>query len=290
MTPSEVRAFLARHRLAAHRDRGQNFLVDERLAGKLARIAGVEPGDTVLEIGTGLGLLTRALAARAARVVTVEIDAGLVRALRAEAALPANVELVHGDALEVDLGALVGEARPARAVANLPYAVASPLLRRLLDLHTVLCDWSIMVQREVAERIAAAPGSKAYGSLAVLHAWAVTAQRGLDLHPRCFHPVPRVVSRFLRLTPRAEPLLAPGELARLEPWLRGAFAHRRKTLRAALRSAEVLGPDGPDPAPLLAELGLPERARPGELDPPTWLQLARRLADHRGEAESSLAR
>ncbi len=280
MTPSEVRAFLARHHLAAHRDRGQNFLVDDRLAAKLVALAGVEGGDTVLEIGTGLGLLTRALAARATRVISIEVDAGLVRALREERSLPANVELVHADALALDLRALTaGAAGPLRAVGNLPYAVASPLLRRLLDLRDRLADWSVMVQREVAERITARPGSRAYGSLAVIHAWCVTAQRALDLHPRCFHPVPRVTSRFLRLTPRdggGEGDLRPGELDRLEPWLRGAFGHRRKTLRGALRAA---APDRADPGPLLAELGIPERARPAELAPGTWLQLARRLAD-----------
>lgn len=288
MTPAEVRAWLARHQLAAHRDRGQNFLVDERLADKLVGLAGVGSGDTVLEIGTGLGLLTRALAARAKRVVSVEIDAGIVRALRAEAALPGNVELVHADALAVDLEELLaGAPGPVRVVANLPYAAASPLLRRLLDLRGLLADWSVMVQREMAERIAAAPGTRAYGSLAVIHAWCASVRRGLDLHPRCFHPVPRVRSRFLCLTPHPEALLAPGELGRLEPWLRGAFAHRRKTLRGALRTS---APAAADPGPLLAELGVPERARPGELAPPAWLQLARRLADERGEAEPSFAR
>lgn len=280
MTPSEVRAFLARHQLAAHRDRGQNFLVDDRLAAKLVGLAGVEPGDTVLEIGTGLGLLTHALAARAARVVSVEIDAGLVRALRSDRVLPPNVELVHADALALDLGERVANAEgPVRAVANLPYAVASPLLRRLLDLRDVLADWSVMVQREVAERIAAPTGSRDYGSLAVIHAWTVTARRALDLHPRCFHPVPRVTSRFLRLTPRrggGEGALGPDELERLEAPLRAAFAHRRKTIRSALRTA---GAGSVDPGPLLAELGIPERARPAELPPEAWLQLARRLAD-----------
>jgi len=298
VTPSEVRAFLARHQLAAHRDRGQNFLVDDRLAAKLVGLAGVEAGDTVLEIGTGLGLLSQALAARASRVVSVEIDAGLVRALRAERTLPANVELVHADALAVDLRGLVADAAgPVRVVANLPYAVASPLLRRLLDLRDVLADWSVMLQREVAERVAARPGTRAYGSLAVLHAWTVSVQRALDLHPRCFHPVPRVTSRFLRLTPlpvREEPVreeavreegqgepgaLRPGELERLEPWLRAAFAHRRKTIRGALRASAPRVPGAAGAGPALAELGVPDRARPAELSPLEWLQLARRLAD-----------
>jgi len=286
VSPSEVRAWLDRHGLAPHRSRGQNFLVDDQMAAKLVRLAGVEPGDRVIEIGTGLGLLTHALADSAARVVSIEIDAGLVRALRAEATLPDNVELIHADALECDLAALAAaDDAPLRVVANLPYAVASPLLRRLLDLSDRLTSWSVMVQREVAERIAAGPGEPGYGSFAVLHAWCAEAKRGLDLHPRCFYPVPRVVSRFLQLTPCAGPRPGAAELARLEPFLRGAFAHRRKTLRGALRAAGVS-----DPAPQLAELGLGSLVRPEELAPPVWLQLARRLAEDRLEPEHCLAR
>ncbi len=121
MSAADVKAFLAGHGLLARRDLGQNFLVDESLAARLVDLSGVEPGDWVIEIGTGLGVLTRALAKRAQRVVTLEIDSGIVRALRADAALPDNVELVHADALEVDLAACVGDrAGPVRLVANLP--------------------------------------------------------------------------------------------------------------------------------------------------------------------------
>jgi 16S rRNA (adenine1518-N6/adenine1519-N6)-dimethyltransferase len=144
-------AVLARHRLLARRDLGQNFLVDDAMATRLVELAGVGPGETVIEIGAGLGTLTQALAARAARVVAIEVDAGLVRALRAERLLPDNVELLHADALSVDLAALAGG--PARVIGNLPYSVASPLLRRLLDLRGNLLDWSVMLQREVAARV-----------------------------------------------------------------------------------------------------------------------------------------
>jgi 16S rRNA (adenine1518-N6/adenine1519-N6)-dimethyltransferase len=120
---SAVRAVLARHRLLARRDLGQNFLIDDAMAVRLVELAGVEPGETVIEIGAGLGTLTQALAARAGRVVAIEIDAGLVRALRAERLLPENVELLHADALTVDLAGLAGG--PTRLVASLPYSVAS---------------------------------------------------------------------------------------------------------------------------------------------------------------------
>ena len=129
------------------------------MAERLAVAAGVRSGDAVIEVGTGLGVLTSALAARADDVVTIEIDSGLVAALRADEALAANVELIHADALDLDLRALVtrlgAPGRPVRVVANLPYSAATPMLRRLLDLRDVLTDWAVMLQREVARRLVA---------------------------------------------------------------------------------------------------------------------------------------
>jgi 16S rRNA (adenine1518-N6/adenine1519-N6)-dimethyltransferase len=281
---SEVRAFLETHRLAARRDLGQNFLCDERIAEKLARIAAVEPGDRVVEIGTGLGILTRALAARAARVVSVEVDAGIVRALRSEAVLPAGVELIHGDALELDLGALVGAGSgPVRVVGNLPYAVASPLLRRLLDLGAKLESWSVMLQKEVARRLLAAPGSRGYGSLGVLHQLVATVKIGLDLHPRCFYPVPRVSSTFLHITPRREAPLALGELRMVEGVVRAGFAHRRKTIVNSLRAAAEGRPLPSERIEeTLARFGIDRRARAESLSPEQWLGIARDLAGGEG--------
>ena len=280
MKPSEVRALLETHRLAARRDLGQNFLCDERIAEQLARIAAVEPGDRVVEIGTGLGILTRALAARAARVVSVEVDAGIVRALRSEALLPAEVELIHGDALELDLGALVGEGpEPVRVVGNLPYAVASPILRRLLDLGARLESWSVMLQKEPARRLLAEPGSRAYGSLSVLHQLVATVKIGLDLHRRCFYPVPRVSSTFLHITPRREAPLAPGELRMVEGVVRAAFAHRRKTIVNSLRAAAEGSPFSSERIEeTLARFGIDRRARAESLSPEQWLGVARDLA------------
>jgi 16S rRNA (adenine1518-N6/adenine1519-N6)-dimethyltransferase len=277
----EVRALLERHGLAPRRALGQNFLVDAALAERLAEESGLAPGDRAIEIGAGLGVLTRALAARAARVVALEIDAGLVRALRAEGGLPAHVELRHVDALEVDLAALARElGGPVRVVANLPYAVASPLLRALLAARSALVDWSVMIQEEVADRLVAAPGSRDYGSFAVLHALAVRIERGRRLAPGCFHPAPRVRSRVLRITPRADSPLrvdARGdELDRLERVVRAAFATRRKRLANALRTDAALVA-GRDLEALLARLGLAPDARAEALAPETLLALSRAL-------------
>jgi 16S rRNA (adenine1518-N6/adenine1519-N6)-dimethyltransferase len=279
VTVRAVRDVLVRHGLATRRDLGQNFLVDERLAEKLADRAGVEPGDDVVEIGTGLGILTRALARRAGRVVTLEVDAGVVRALRAERSLPDNVELLHADALRVDLGGLLPPGARARVVANLPYAIASPLLRRLLGLRERLLGWAVMVQREVADRLCAAPGTRAYGSLTVLHLLTVRVQRVLELHPRCFYPVPRVASSFLRMTPLAAPLLESDELPRVEAFVRAAFGHRRKTLVNALRASDPAAPAArwEALARILDALGIDARSRAEALAPERLLASARRL-------------
>lgn len=285
MSAGQVRALLTRHGLVAHRDRGQNFLVDEALADRLAALSGAAQDEHVIEIGTGLGILTRALAARSSRVTTIEVDAGLVRLLREEGSLPAGVELIHADALEVDLVGLArSERAPARVVANLPYAVASPLLRRLLDLRGLARGWAVMTQREVATRLDAATGSRDYGSLAVLHRLCVRIERCLELPPRAFHPAPRVMSTFLRATPLEAPPLGAGELAGVERIVRAAFAHRRKTLVNSLRAL----PELPEPAvrAALAALGLDPRVRAEAVEPAAHLALARALlaaAGVRGE-------
>jgi len=275
-----VRAILDRHGLKANRELGQNFLCDESLADALVADAGVEPGDRIVEIGAGLGILTRALAARAERVVTVEVDAGLVRALRADAVLPENVTLVHGDALRIDLAALVaGLGAPVRLVANLPYSISGPLLRRLLDLRGELVDWSVMIQREVAERLLARSGTRDYGSLTVLHALTVRVERTRSISPGCFHPRPQVRSSFLRIRPLAEPLLEPAELPWVERVVRAAFSQRRKTLVNALQGG-ALDP-APDPERLLAglaSLGIDARARAESLPAEQLLALSRWLA------------
>jgi 16S rRNA (adenine1518-N6/adenine1519-N6)-dimethyltransferase len=280
MAASDIRAFLGRHGLLARRDLGQNFLCDEGLARRLVGLAGVEPGDSVVEIGTGLGLLTRALAARARCVVTLEVDAGLVRALRAEGRLPANVELLHADVLRSDLRGLVaGCAAPVRLVANLPYSISGPVLRRLLDLRDTLVDWSVMLQREVAERLLARPGSRAYGSLTVLHRLMVEVGKALTLEPQCFFPVPRVRSSFLRMRPLAKPLLVAEELAWVECVVRAGFMQRRKTLVNALRGGALEpAPDAEAVVRALDALGLDRRARAESLDVEQLLAVARALA------------
>ncbi|HKA14470.1 MAG TPA: 16S rRNA (adenine(1518)-N(6)/adenine(1519)-N(6))-dimethyltransferase RsmA [Myxococcota bacterium] len=273
MASTPVRELLARHGLAPSRDRGQNFLIDERVAAELVERAGVLPDDSVIEVGTGLGILTRALAARAQRVLTIEVDAGLVRALRADALLPDRVELRHADALALDWPALVRERAATRVVANLPYAISAPLLRALLDLRGLLRDWSVMIQRDVADRLLAEPGSRAYSSLSVLYRLCAALRRERDLAPGLFFPVPNVRSSFVRATPHARARIGAGELAWVEEVVRAAFGQRRKTLANALRGAGF-----PDPIEACTAVGIDPRARAESLAPEAFLALSRALA------------
>jgi 16S rRNA (adenine1518-N6/adenine1519-N6)-dimethyltransferase len=166
-----------------------------------------------------------------------------------------------------------------RVVGNLPYAVASPLLRRLLDLRSRLESWSVTVQKEVAGRLLAAPGGREYGSFSILHQLVATVKIGLDLHPRCFYPVPRVTSTFLHIRPRGGVSLAADELRMVEGVVRAAFAHRRKTIVNSLRTAAAGSHIPPERiTETLAHHGIDRRARAQSLSPDQWLSIARELA------------
>ncbi len=273
MKAVEVRALLDRHGLRLHRDRGQNFLLGESHADRLAVLAGVQEADTVIEVGTGLGALTRALASRASRVVTIEVDAGLVRALESESLLPDNCELLHADAREVDFAALASAAPgPCRLVANLPYSVATPLLRQWLDLDRAFVDWSVMVQREVAARLLAETGSRDYDSLSVLHRLCVDVELATQLGGDRFYPAARIRSSFLRMTPHAAREVDAPELRAVEKLLRSAFGQRRKMIGNSLAEAVREAPGAFEAA------GVSPRDRPQSISADQWLALVRALS------------
>jgi 16S rRNA (adenine1518-N6/adenine1519-N6)-dimethyltransferase len=212
---------------------GQHFL---RTAWVERLLALIDPRDdqAFLEIGPGEGALTLPLAARAGRVVAVELDARLAAALRAKA--PPNLEVVTGDALEIDLAAVLPRAR-ARLVGNLPYYVSSPLLRRFLDLRGRIADLHVMLQQEVANRVAAGPGSKTYGVLSVFYAAWTETSIPLRLPPGAFRPPPRVRSAVLRARFRPEPQVEVRDPAAFERLVLQAFSHRRKTLENNLQDS-----------------------------------------------------
>lgn len=272
LTPRDVRRLLAAHGIAPRRAHGQNFVVDPNTVRKVVRDAGVGAGDLVCEIGPGLGSLTLALRAAGARVVALEIDAGLVRALRDVVGDDAGVEVVHGDALTADLAALVGGG-PAALVANLPYNVATPVVLRALrdgGFDRLL----VMVQREVGERWAASVGDPQYGAVSVKIAALADVAVVAAVSRRAFYPVPNVDSVTVRLVPR--PWTHPVDRAGLFALVEAGFAQRRKRLRNALGGSYP-------PARVEAALRTLDRdpgARAEELDLDAWVHLATVLGRH----------
>lgn len=229
---------IARHGIAARKSLGQNFLLDTNLLGRIARAAGDIAGADVVEIGAGPGGLTRALIAQGARrVVAVERDARCVAALEElAAALPGRIVVVAGDALAIDPCALV--APPVHIVGNLPFNVATPLIVGWLGRPRAIASMTLMVQREVAARLVAAPGGKDYGRLAILAQWRWQVARAFDVSPRAFVPPPKVTASVVRFRPRETPL-AEADAGALERVTAAAFGQRRKMLRSSLRSLGV---------------------------------------------------
>ena len=232
-----LREVIAEHGLSARKSLGQNFLLDLNLTAKIARAAGDLSGCDVLEIGPGPGGLTRGLLAEGARrVLAVEKDHRCLPALAGIAeAYPGRLEVIEGDALEVD--PLAHLTPPIRVVANLPYNVGTELLVRWLTPATWPPFWdslTLMFQREVAERIVARPGSKAYGRLAVLAQWRSDAQIVIHLPPGAFSPPPKVSSAVVHLTALHQPRFAANPQI-LQNVVARAFNQRRKMLRAALK-------------------------------------------------------
>jgi 16S rRNA (adenine1518-N6/adenine1519-N6)-dimethyltransferase len=266
-----LREVIKRHDLRAKKSLGQNFLLDLNLTARIARAAGPLEGVNVLEIGPGPGGLTRALLAQGARVVAVERDDRAIAAL-AEIATryPGRLDVVAGDALDFDPRTRL--AGPARIVANLPYNIATALLVTWLTTE----PWPpwydrlvLMFQREVAERITAEPGTKAYGRLSVLAGWRTTARIMFDIAPSAFVPPPKVTSSLVELVPRPEPLACDSRT--LQRVTEAAFGQRRKMLRQSLKAL------GADPLALLAAAGIAPTERAEHVPVEGFVALARAL-------------
>jgi 16S rRNA (adenine1518-N6/adenine1519-N6)-dimethyltransferase len=273
-----LREVIAAHGLAAKKSLGQNFILDLNLTRRIAREAGVRD-KTVYEVGPGPGGLTRSLLAEgAAHVIAVERDARAIPALaEIAAAVPGQLDVEEADALEIDESALLrerGAAPPVAVVANLPFNVGTALLVKWLCVDTWPPWWSsltLMFQKEVAERICAAPRSEAYGRLSVLAQWRTRPRILFDVSPRAFVPPPKVTSAVLRI----EPLPAPrfeAKLSNLEAVTAAAFGQRRKMLRGSLKSLV------PEVEVLLAAAGIDGTARPEQLDLAQFCALARAYA------------
>lgn len=242
---------------------GQHFLRDHTVIERIAAAFAPRPGETIVEIGPGEGVLTRALLARAAPLHVVEFDRDLVARLRAD--FPAERLIVHAaDALRFDFKQLVPPGARARLIGNLPYNISTPLLFHLLDQLDSIGDMLFMLQKEVVDRLAAAPDTPDYGQLSVLMQWRVDVEPLFDVAPQAFFPPPKVDSTVVRLTPRATPPIRPRDPDMFIKVVKAAFANRRKMLRNNLRAlidADRLQALGIDPQRRAETLTLQEFCR-----------------------------
>ena len=247
---------------------GQNFLVDRNILEVIERLAALDPDDVVLEIGGGEGVLSERLAAGANHVHVVEIDRRLEPAL---SELPDNATVHIADALKLDLSTL--DPRPNKVVANLPYSIAATVILRTIDELASVTSWLVMVQREVGERLAASPGTSAYGAPSVLAQLACGVKVLRPISRTVFRPAPNVDSVLVGLTRHSEP---PGEKVR--ELVHHAFAHRRKTLAGSLALAPEAPRDIRERArSALSELGHPPDERAERLSPEEFREVAARL-------------
>ena len=266
-TRTEVSALLNNYGLAPRRAFGQNFVVDPNTVRKIARLADVRAGDFVLEIGAGLGSLTLALAETGAEIVAVEIDNGLVEVLRENTASLPNVEIIHGDAMQLDWQPLLTKSKNWHVVANLPYNLATPIVADILDGLSQVDHLLVMVQSEVADRLVAQVGSDAYGAVSVkINYWA-TAKIVGAVPATVFFPQPRVESALVDIRRRDEPGVAQVVSGELFALVRAGFAKRRKMLRRAL--VDIALPEDFESAAVNPE------SRAEELDLAAWGRLCK---------------
>ncbi len=274
-----LREVIARHDLAARKSLGQHFLLDLNLTRRIARAAADSAGPvsvgTTIEIGPGPGGLTRSLLAEGATVIAIERDARCLAALgELQTAYPEHLEVIPGDALKTEVWRL-GSA-PRRIVANLPYNISTPLLLRWLAHAEHFSSFTLMFQKEVADRLLARPRSKDYGRLSIITQWRCVTEALFDVDRRAFVPPPKVTSTVLRLTPRAEPL-APADPDMLQRVTAAAFGQRRKMLRSSLKP--LAGELAINAEELLARADIDGTARAEELDVEAFCALARIAAN-----------
>lgn len=249
---------------------GQHFLTDGRVAGRIVAAAELSPADVVLEVGPGAGILTRRLLERAGRVVAVELDQYLANGLPARLGNPANLNVSHGDARRLDPAQLVGPETSYKVVANLPYYAASPIMRRFLESGSPPSLLVVMVQREVAAAMTAAPGAMTLLSVATQF-YAVPSVVA-QVPPRSFRPPPKVSSTVLRLTVRPAPAVAVADAAAFFALARAGFSAPRKQLRNSLMQGT--GAPAPLVADILAGAGIDGQRRPATLTIGEWATLS----------------
>ncbi len=253
---------------------GQNFLIDSHVIGKILRAADIKDTDTVVEIGPGFGTLTQYLAEAAGFVYAVEIDGKLLPVLEDTLSSFTNVKVIHQDILKCDLRQLIGEGKTCKIVANLPYYITTPIIMGLLEGQVPAESITVMVQKEVADRMAAAPGSKIYGALSLAVQYYADTYLAANVPPNCFMPRPAVGSAVIRLTRRAVPPVEVKDASRMFRLIRASFNERRKTLVNGLRNDPQLGISREQAEEALRKMGLEPTVRGEKLSLEQFAELS----------------
>lgn len=281
MTYEKTKSILRKHGLAPHKKLGQNFLVHRHTAERIVELSGVTKDDIIIEVGVGLGALTNPIAARAGKVLGIEADSGLVRWHQKQQDLPANVELIHADILKIDLAELAERCGSRlKVLANLPYSISSPFLFRLID-HRDIIEWAVvMLQKEVALRLMASPGTKDYGVPSVLFAGCASIEPVMKVKPGEFHPRPKVDSMIVRITfhprPEKHTSLPDFDWLLLKKIVNACFAQRRKTLLNGLASGGFIS-DKQKLASIIERAGIAPSIRAEKLSFEQFVELSRSL-------------
>ena len=255
---------LQKYHISLQKKFGQNFLIDKNILEKIVDAAHVTANDCVLEIGPGIGTMTQYLAERARNVIAVEVDKNLIPVLQDTLSSYNNVTIINQDILKTDLHRIIeehGGGRPVKVAANLPYYITTPIIMALFENHIALQNITIMVQKEVADRMQAEPGTKNYGALSLAVQYYAKPEIIVKVPASCFIPKHNVDSTVIRLTKYEKPPVAVWDEAYLFAVIRASFNQRRKTLVNGLAGAPVLGVNKEEIAGVLAQMGLPAAIR-----------------------------
>lgn len=262
--PANTIAVLQKYNFNFQKKFGQNFLIDTHVLDKIIAAAGITAQDCVLEIGPGIGTMTQYLAERAREVVAVEIDKALIPILADTLSAYTNVTVINEDILKVDINRIAAQrngGRPIKVVANLPYYITTPIIMGLFENHVPLESITVMVQKEVADRMQVGPGTKDYGALSLAVQYYARPEIVANVPPNCFMPRPTVGSAVIRLTRYEKPPVETADERFLFALIRASFNQRRKTLVNGLLNAGNLGVTKEDITAALEELGLPLTVR-----------------------------
>ena len=285
--PKNTIEILNKYKFIFQKKFGQNFLIDEHVLGKIIRSAEITEDDFVVEIGPGIGTLTQYLAASAREVAAIEIDDALIPILEDTLSAYDNVTVIHEDVLKADLCKLAEEkngGKPIKVVANLPYYITTPIIMGLFENHVPVESITIMVQKEVADRMKTGPGSKDYGALSLAVQYYAKPELVANVPPNCFMPRPRVGSAVIRLTRHAEvPVQAEDEKLMFQ-MIRASFNQRRKTLVNGLGNAPELHIPKEMTAEVLDEMGLSASVRGEALTLEQFAELSNRILEKRKNA------